>query len=212
MSWNALESAPKDEYLLGYSAKTKRPFVMIWNVPSERFITSSGADVVTPTYFMRLPGVPPAHPEGWLPLDQAPRSGYCLGYDRALKRPFVMSWHPSMQTFVVSDGLGDEEPELCMLLPSLTESFISLSTVHQAEVSWWWTDTKLHDRDHQFAVNDSVSAKVTELARKYDITEDTTYCTQFEGHRLFGQDREQVALAGIELAQHLATLEGIIPL
>lgn len=212
MSWKAIEVAPKDVYLLGYSAETRRPFRMIWNIREERFVASHGRDEVTPTHFMHVPALPTQNPEGWLPLDQGPRKGYCLGYDRCLKSPFVMSWHPRKQKYVASDGMGDEEPEMCMLLPSLADLFVELGTIHQAEVSWWWTQETLHDSDHHFGVEDSVSAKVKELVSKYGIIDDTTYCTQFEGRLLIGEDREKVANAANELAQHLATLEGIMPL
>lgn len=214
MSWKAMELAPKDTYLLGYSAKTKRPFQMIWNVYEGRFAGSwiNPEDEVVPTHFMLLPGIPPEHLEGWLPLEQAPRTGYCLGYDRCLKSPFVMTWHQRKQRFIACDGMGDEEPEMCMLLPSLADAFVELATVHQAEVSWYWTRETLHDWDHHIKVNDSVSAKVEDLAGKYGISDDTTYRTQFEGRLLLGEDREKVALAANELAQHLATIEGVMPL
>ena len=123
MSWNTIDAAPKDTYLLGISTKTKRPFRMIWNIPGQRFIGDwmNEKDEVEPTHFMYLPGIPPKHLDGWLPLDLAPRSGYCLGYDQCLTTPFVMYWHPRQQRFVASDGMDDEEPELFMLLPELTE-------------------------------------------------------------------------------------------
>jgi hypothetical protein len=212
MSWKAIETAPKDVSLLGYSAKAKRPFEMIWNIPGGRFVQSPGLDDLTPTHFMHIPELPTKNPEGWLRLDQGPRKGYCLGYDECLKTPFVMQWHPRKGKYVATDGMGDEVPTMCMLLPSLEAAFVEFGTVHQAEVSWFWTNEKLHESDHRFAVEDSVNAKVKALALKYGITDDTTYCTQFEGRLLIGADRETVENAGNELAQHLATLEGIMPL
>jgi hypothetical protein len=210
--WKAIEKAPKNINLLGYSTKAERPFEICWNVPGDRFVQSPGLDDLTPTHFMLLPELPTKNPEGWLPLDQGPRKGYCLGYDECLKAPFVMQWHPRKGKYVATDGMGDEEPVMCMLLPSLEDAFLEVGTVHQAEVSWYWTQEKLYDRDHQIAVDDSVSAKVKSLVAKYGITDDTTYCTQFEGRLLHGADRESVVKAGNELAQHLATLEGIMPL
>jgi hypothetical protein len=212
MSWKTIEKAPKDIYLLGLAAETKRPFQMIWNVPEARFVASPGMADLVPTHFMLMPELPTENPDGWLPLDQGPRKGYCLGYDPCLKSPFVMSWNQRKQKYVATDGMGDEEPEMCMLLPSLADLFVELDTIHRAEVSWWWTRETLHDSDHHFGVEDSVSAKVQELVRKYGVTDDTTYCTQFEGRLLIGENREKVVQAATELAQHLASLEGIMPL
>ncbi|KVP17267.1 hypothetical protein [Burkholderia ubonensis] len=122
MSWKAIATAPKDVYLLGYDAAQKRPFVMLWNVPEGRFIeTCSENDDAVPTYWTHLPRLPSIERTGWLPLDLAPRSGYCLGYDECLKHPFVMSWRPSKQAFVVQNGLGDETPSQCMLIPPVLE-------------------------------------------------------------------------------------------
>ncbi|KVP96901.1 hypothetical protein WJ97_13835 [Burkholderia ubonensis] len=212
MSWKTIAAAPKDIYLLGISAKTKRPFRMIWNVLEERFVASAGKDDVTPTHFMLVPEVPSKNPAGWLPLDQGPRTGYCLGYDQCLKSPFVMRWHPMKKKFVATDGMGDEEPSMCMLLPSLADLFVELETIHQAEVSWWWTTDKLHDMDYHILVDESVNAKVKKLVSKYGITDHTNYRTEYEGRLFLSDDRSKVEQAANELAQHMATLKGVLPL
>ncbi|KWA83727.1 hypothetical protein WL29_20380 [Burkholderia ubonensis] len=122
MSWTTMATAPKDVYLLGYDAEKKRPFVMIWNVAEGRFIEACGGDNdLTPTFWMQLPRLPSVARAGWLALDLAPKSGYCLGYDECLTQPFVMSWSSSKQDFVVQNGLGDETPSLCMLIPAVME-------------------------------------------------------------------------------------------
>lgn len=122
MSWTTMATAPKDVYLLGYDAAKKRPFVMIWNVAESRFIEACGGDDdLEPTLWGHLPSLPSVARAGWLALEQAPRSGYCLGYDECLKHPFVMSWSSSKQDFVVQNGLGDETPSLCMLIPPVME-------------------------------------------------------------------------------------------
>ncbi|MEX3984103.1 hypothetical protein AB4Y45_34685 [Paraburkholderia sp. EG287A] len=135
LSWKNIDGAPKNCFVLGISAKTKLPFQMIWNVPEERFIGNwiRVEDEVEPTHFMHLPGIPPKHMDGWLPLDQAPRTGYCLGYDQCLKVPFVMNWHPKKQKFVAAEGMGDEEPELCMLLPDLVDEVFERPAAQQAD-------------------------------------------------------------------------------
>jgi len=133
MSWKAIETAPKDISLLGYSTKAKRPFEITWNIPAGRFVQSPGLDDLTPTHFMHIPDVPTKNPEGWLPLEQGPREGYCLGYDECLKSPFVMKWHPRKGKYVATDGMGDEEPVMCMLLPSLEAAQLELAMTPEAE-------------------------------------------------------------------------------
>jgi hypothetical protein len=91
-------------------------------------------------------------------------------------------------------------------------AFVSVVTVHQAEVSWFWTNVKLHDMDYHIRVNESVAAKVKELESKYDVQDDTRYCCQWEGRRLEGENREQVEAAANELARYLAKFTGLAPL
>jgi hypothetical protein len=93
-----------------------------------------------------------------------------------------------------------------------TAAFISVVTVHQAQVSWWWTAAKLHDTDYHIRVNESVAAKVRELESKYDVQDDTRYCCQGEGHLLMSESREQVEAAANELARYLAKFRGLAPL
>ena len=122
MSWMAIATAPKDIYLLGCDAALKRPFVMLWNVHEGRFIeTCSETDDAVPTHWMHLPRLPSVDLAGWLALDKAPRSGYCLGYDECLTHPFVMSWSSSKQAFVAQNGMGDETPSLCSLIPPVMD-------------------------------------------------------------------------------------------
>lgn len=93
-----------------------------------------------------------------------------------------------------------------------TNPFVSVETIHKAEVAWWWTDEKLHDRDYHIKVWDSVEAKIRELVVKYDVEDDTRYCCQWEGHLLMGENREEVVAAANELARHLARFKSAKPL
>jgi hypothetical protein len=111
MSFMAIETAPKDIFLLGINAVEKRPFVMI----------CSEDDEAVATHWMHLPRVPKNGEHGdWLSLDNAPLRGFCLGYDECLKQPFVMSWKRSKGAFVAQNGMGDETPILCHLIPEVT--------------------------------------------------------------------------------------------
>lgn len=90
--------------------------------------------------------------------------------------------------------------------------FFDITTIHQAEVQWWWTEESRHDSDYKFTVEDSISAKVKELMEKYDVSDDIRFCCQWEGRRLFGENRENVEAAANELARHLARFKGVKPL
>lgn len=90
--------------------------------------------------------------------------------------------------------------------------FVSIETIHHAEVAWWWTNEKLHDTDYNIRVADSMDKKVKELEAKYDIRNDTGYCCQWEGRMLYGSDLQQVTKAANELAVHLSKFKGVVPL
>jgi hypothetical protein len=92
------------------------------------------------------------------------------------------------------------------------KSFLTVSTVHHAEVTWWWVDDKVHDSDYTIMVDDSMRKKAKELEDKYDVTDDTRYCCQWEGIQLLGDDKAKVEAAGRELAQYLARFKGVVPL
>ncbi len=57
-SWQPIDTAPKDRYILGCEAGMKRPYIMIWNVPDQCFSVSHGMDDETPSHWMELPPVP----------------------------------------------------------------------------------------------------------------------------------------------------------
>lgn len=87
--------------------------------------------------------------------------------------------------------------------------FVEITTVHQGELFFWWTDDKLHDINYHIKVWDSLDAKVSELESKYGVQDDTQLRCQFEGRRLLGEDREKVEAAIHELATHLMQFDGI---
>lgn len=55
LRWKPIETAPKERYILGRDPHMKRPFVMLWNVPGQRFEASAGFGDETPTQWMDLP-------------------------------------------------------------------------------------------------------------------------------------------------------------
>lgn len=89
-------------------------------------------------------------------------------------------------------------------------SLLRVATVHYAEVAWFWDDAHLHDSDFQIDMCDAIQAKVCELEKKYEVRNDTSYCTQFEGTQLYGDNAEQVQKAGQELAAYVAEYGGVI--
>lgn len=56
--WQPIETAPKDSYILGYDPHLKHPFLMIWNIPEQRFIAGHGFGDEAPTHWMSLPPAP----------------------------------------------------------------------------------------------------------------------------------------------------------
>lgn len=89
---------------------------------------------------------------------------------------------------------------------------VSVRTVYEAELTWWWRENVLHDTEYHIKVNDSMAAKVDKLERKYNVTNDTRYCCQWEGVLLTGGDRKNVKDAAAELARHLARFKSIVSL
>ena len=97
-------------------------------------------------------------------------------------------------------------------MPNAVNSFLTVTTVHEADVTWWWLDNTLHDLDYHIRMNDSVDKKVRELTAKYDVEQNTSYCCQWEGVQLLGADKAVVEAAGQELARHVMRFKGIQPL
>lgn len=92
------------------------------------------------------------------------------------------------------------------------DAFMTVRTVYEAEITWWWVDDKVHDSDYTLMVDESMRKKAKELERKYDVTDDPRYCCQWEGILLFGEDKAKVHAAGRELARHLARFKSVISL
>jgi hypothetical protein len=90
--------------------------------------------------------------------------------------------------------------------------FVTIATIHKGDISWWWTDERLHDPDYHIKVNESISKKAEEVARKYGVESDSQYRTQFEGVCIEGEEREAVEKAALEIACHLSRFQGVRPL
>jgi hypothetical protein len=91
-------------------------------------------------------------------------------------------------------------------------AFASVQTVHRGEVSWWWTEDRVHDLDYHIKVNDSVDKKISELEKKHNVRRDTRYCCQFEGALIEGENRETIEAATLSIARYIARFTGVIPL
>lgn len=90
--------------------------------------------------------------------------------------------------------------------------FVTVKTIHQGEITWWWTDEKLHDRDYHFKVQDAIDKKIVEVKKRYDIEQDTRYTCQFEGVQLTGGELCEVEEAARHIGQCLAKFKGVRPL
>lgn len=63
----------------------------------------------------------------WQPIATAPKDGFCLGFDPALKAPFPITWNERKQKFVALEGFGDETPTLWQVLPPI-EDWLPVAT------------------------------------------------------------------------------------
>jgi len=59
--WRPLDTAPKTGHILGWDPHFKRPFVMMWNIPGNKFLASDSVfKDETPVAWMPLPEGPKA--------------------------------------------------------------------------------------------------------------------------------------------------------
>lgn len=84
-----------------------------------------------------------------------------------------------------------------------SKACVSISTRHSAELQWWWKDSHVHNSDYRDKVNDAIASAVTKACLDPDLCEDTSYCCQWEGVHITGEDLEKVTAAGNALAKVL---------
>lgn len=66
------------------------------------------------------PTSPQSESSEWWPIETAPKDCYIIGYDPAMKRPFVMIWNvPENQFIQGGGGFDDVMPSLWMPLPNI---------------------------------------------------------------------------------------------
>lgn len=58
MSWQPIETAPKDGDVLVYVARSKEQFVAYWDEEEEAWRFAPNAKLKTPTHWMPLPPAP----------------------------------------------------------------------------------------------------------------------------------------------------------
>jgi hypothetical protein len=93
------------------------------------------------------------------------------------------------------------------------DGFISVETVHTAEVAWWWSDAALNDIDYKLKVNDAVNGAIQEVERRFEsVINNSGYCCQFEGVELRGCDLEDLQEAALEIAATLRQFKEVKPL
>lgn len=99
-----------------------------------------------------------------------------------------------------------------MAAKSKKSRFVSVETVYKAQVSWWWTERKLHDNDYHITVNDAVAVAVNEAEVRFDVVNNTCYCCQWEGIEFTGSNLEAVTAAANYVAATLSRFKDIEPL
>lgn len=86
---------------------------------------------------------------------------------------------------------------------------VHIRTVHEAEIQWFWKDKYLHDMNYTIGVRDKIDAEVRRICDTYEVTDDTTYCCQWEGRQFQSEDRLAVEQAMKYLGQYLTRFKGI---
>lgn len=93
-----------------------------------------------------------------------------------------------------------------------TSGFLQVETVHLAHVSWRYREERRHDHNYHIRVNDAVAAAVKGVEREHDVRQNISYCCQWEGIQLEGNDVPQVTSAAQEVIKVLARFNGVAPL
>ena len=78
-----------------------------------------------------------------------------------------------------------------------------ISTRHSAELQWWWKDSHVHNSEYHAKVDEAIAATVATACLDPDIYEDTSYCCQWDGVHVYGEDLAKVKAVGIELEKVL---------
>lgn len=90
--------------------------------------------------------------------------------------------------------------------------FVTSETVHVAQVSYFWTERKLHDDDYKIQVWDAVRKAVEKAAKTHDVIQNTSFAGQWEGVELFGPTLAVVTAAANDVARVLARFKDVVPI
>jgi len=89
------------------------------------------------------------------------------------------------------------------------DKFCEVSTVHEAVIQFWWAENRLHDLQYRNDVDEKLDNVITEIQKEYDIYDDTRFCCQWEGFRLYGSNLYQVRAAASWLTEELSKIDGV---
>lgn len=93
------------------------------------------------------------------------------------------------------------------------DGFISVETIHSAEISWWWSDSVINDWDYKLSVNEAIDDAVRGVERRFDsVRSNSGYRCQFEGVELRSGDLEDLQDAALEIAATLRQFKEVKPL
>lgn len=118
MKWQPIETAPRQERLVGCVEGIECPFEMWFNKASNCFEANTFEEPPAPTHWLAMPDKPRCGDEPqWTAKEGTPQTGFYLAVDPALRRPVVACWAPKKRAFVAPHGIGDEELERFLALP-----------------------------------------------------------------------------------------------
>lgn len=89
------------------------------------------------------------------------------------------------------------------------DKFCEVNTVHEAIIQYWWSAKRLHDHEYRSRINDRLREIVKLIEKYYDVKNDTLFCCQWEGFRLYGSDLETVKEAAKMLVSKISSFQDI---
>ena len=126
-----------------------------------------------------------------------------------LHRSEILTRQPPRNALPALSELGVSQHE-STLKP--VNSFVSADTVYRADVTWSWSERKIHDSDYCVMVENAVNQAVKIAESKHNVLENKSYGCQWEGVQFMGYDQGRVMAAANDVALVLAQFPDAEPL
>lgn len=141
--------------------------------------------------------------DGWYACDAGGDIPSCADNGMSISEISPKRW---MEFGPIAEHLAGDEPV------AESNPFVTSETVHCAQVSYFWTDEKLHQTDYQLSVHDAVDKAVEKATKKHDVVQNTSFTCQWEGVEFEGESLAAVTAAANDVAKVLGRFKGVRPL